>query len=64
MIIIKHQLNDGKIPFDIWMGCLRDGRAKAKILIRLARVELGNFGDCRSVGDGVNELKIPEGKGY
>ena len=43
---------------------IRDKRARAKILIRLDRVQLGNFGDSKSVGQGVSELRISEGKGY
>ena len=31
---------------------------------RLARVALGNFGDSKSVGGGVSELKIEYGKGF
>ncbi len=32
--------------------------------MRLDRVSLGNFGDCRSVGEGVQELRIDYGPGY
>ncbi len=31
---------------------------------RLRRIRLGNFGDCRSVGEGVCELRIDYGSGY
>ncbi len=34
------------------------------IKARLDRIELGNSGDCRHVGDGVNELRIDFGPGY
>jgi putative addiction module killer protein len=51
--------------FDKWLRKLKDLRAKAKVLVRIQRIELkGNFGDCKSVGDGIMELRIKEGKGY
>ena len=46
--------------FDNWLLKLRDRRAKAKIIIRLQRVQEGNFGDHKSVGGGVSELRITE----
>ena len=34
------------------------------IRTRINRVRLGNLGDCKSVGEGVNELRIKFGTGY
>lgn len=55
---------DGKAPFTEWINSVRDIRAQAKILVRLDRVRLGNFGDYDSVGEGVEELRINYGPGY
>jgi putative addiction module killer protein len=51
--------------FDNWFRKLKDRKAKAKILIRLQRIEeKGSFGDCQPVGDGISELRIHYAKGY
>jgi len=47
--------------FGKWFAKLRDTMAKARILVRLCRVSLGNFGDCRDLGDGVCELRFAFG---
>jgi len=52
------------VPFDRWIEKLRNIRAKVRILSRIDRLSLGLEGDWKSVGDGVRELRIPEGKGY
>lgn len=39
-------------------------QAAAKIAVRLARLELGNFGDAEPIGHGVTELRIHFGPGY
>ncbi|MBX3435798.1 MAG: type II toxin-antitoxin system RelE/ParE family toxin [Pirellulales bacterium] len=54
----------GRCPFADWLERLRDRRAQQRIDARLTRVELGNFGDARGVGDGVMELRIDYGPGY
>ena len=55
---------DGRAPFSEWLASLRDIKTRAKIRVRLDRVSLGNLGDCRGVGDGVQELRIDYGPGY
>ena len=47
-----------------WLDAVTDGKAKARIIARLRYAELGNFGDCEPVGEGVSEMRIPVGQGY
>ena len=54
----------GKIPFRTWLASLKDKKTQAIIDARLTRVRLGNFGDCKSLKDGVFELRIDFGSGY
>ncbi len=61
--IKKLELQNGSVPFDEWFDSLRDQRMQAAVDARLARVRAGNFGDCKSVGDGVFELRIAFGPG-
>jgi putative addiction module killer protein/probable addiction module antidote protein len=47
-----------------WFEKLHDRTAKTRILIRIRRVSVGNFGDVKSVGEGVSELRVDYGPGY
>ena len=62
--IRDYQTDDGKRPFVLWFEALQDVKARAIILARLGRVQLGNFGDYKSLGDEVYELRIHFGPGY
>ncbi|ACX82410.1 putative addiction module killer protein [Aggregatibacter actinomycetemcomitans] len=50
--------------FDEWLKKLKNLRAKAKINARIKRLQFGNFGDLKSVNDGIFEMRIDEGQGY
>jgi putative addiction module killer protein len=50
--------------FSDWLRKLRDEKARSRILIRIRRLSLGNFGDVKPVGNGVSELRIDYGPGY
>jgi len=50
--------------FSKWLLKLKDIQGKVAIIRRVKRVQAGNFGDHKSVGDKVNELRITTGPGY
>jgi putative addiction module killer protein len=51
--------------FDKWLKKLKDFKAKAKILFRIQKLETDeHFGGCKTVGDGIRELRINLAKGY
>ena len=50
--------------FSTWLDGLRDLKARARIQARIERLASGNPGDCRSIGDGVFEMRIDMGPGY
>jgi putative addiction module killer protein len=56
--------DDGKKPFEVWLKSLKDINGRAKIRVRLDRARLGNLGDHRAVGEGVQELRVDYGPGY
>jgi putative addiction module killer protein len=59
--VIEVKLSD---VFSRWLGNLRDRVGRSRILSRLDRLALGHFGDFKSVGDGVGELRVDHGPGY
>jgi putative addiction module killer protein len=51
--------------FDKWLRKLRNLKAKSKILFRIQKIENDeHFGDCKPVGDGINEMRVNYAKRY
>ena len=55
--------SSGRSPFGRWFNSLGPPAAN-KVRVALARVEAGNLGSVRSVGDGVLEIRVHFGPGY
>lgn len=50
--------------FARWLDGLRDLQARARVQARIGRLQAGNVGDAKPVGEGVSELRINYGSGY
>jgi len=62
--IRRYRTAAGDEPFTHWLADLSDRQARARVLARLERLAIGNFGDCKFLRDGVSELRIDWGPGY
>ena len=62
--VVFYKDTAGREPFTQWLNRLRSPVIRRRILKRLFRVEQGNYGDYKSVGDGVYELRFFFGSGY
>lgn len=47
-----------------WLAGLKNRQDALRISARILRIEQGNFGDSKSVGGGVSELRFTFGAGY
>ena len=63
MLAIREYTHNDKAPFSEWLNKL-DRPVKARVMTRIDRIRRGNFGDTKSVGDGVFELRVAFGPGY
>lgn len=50
--------------FAKWLNSLSDPIARKRIAARIVRIEAGKFGDVKSVGGKVSELRVDTGPGY
>ena len=52
------------LVFRAWLNGLSDARAVERVGQRIARLQVGLFGDAKSVGGKVSELRVDYGPGY
>lgn len=64
MVVRRYVTKSGKDVFGEWLSGFKDVRARAKIVARIDRIAAENFGDCKSLGNGLFELRIDWGPGY
>lgn len=58
MFTIEYYVSpDGAVPVLDWLDELADGPTALRILVRIRRAGRGAFGDHKSVGNGVWELR-------
>ncbi len=65
IVIEYYESNNGKSPFITWEKGLTP-KVRASVTARLARIRLGNFGDCKRIKgeQGLFELRMQLGSGY
>nr|WP_238928943.1 type II toxin-antitoxin system RelE/ParE family toxin [Alexandriicola marinus] len=61
--MVVYETEEGKSPFEDWFNNL-DTAAALKVRTVLARIETGNMGDVKPVGQGGSERRITFGPGY
>jgi putative addiction module killer protein len=64
MIVKTYKDEHGNEPFIDWLESIKDKTTQVRIRLRLMRIERGSFGDHRSIGEGLYELRLHFGSGY
>ena len=59
-----YQKDDGSRPYIDWLTAMRDVKARLAVTRRISRMTAGNFGDHKSLKQGLWELRIDVGAGY
>lgn len=61
--ILFFEIN-GKAPVKEWLNSFKDGKTKARIIDRIRRLLIGNYGDYKRIDNGLSELRLKFGSGY
>lgn len=61
--VMLYETPDGRMPFQEWFDGMCDDHLSRTVMRRINRLSVGNFGDHRSLGEGLFELRIHDGPG-
>jgi putative addiction module killer protein len=65
MVEVRHYVTPGGVDvLAEWLAKLADDHARARVADRIDRLSRGNFGDRKSLGGGLGELRVGWGPGY
>lgn len=56
--------DERKSSFEKWYAAIRDKTARRKVFVAITRLACADYGNFRSVGEGIYELRIFYGPGY
>ncbi|MEK7990618.1 MAG: type II toxin-antitoxin system RelE/ParE family toxin [Thiotrichaceae bacterium] len=62
-IILMYEIKSTE-AFSKWLSKLKDMKGRIAVARRIERMQYGNFGDVKSVGTSISELRITTGPGY
>src|SRR6266536_832122 len=62
--ILRYVTRNCRATLGEWLSQFKDARTRAKIVARIDRLSVANFGDCKNLGGGLFELRIDWGPGY
>ena len=62
-MVAEYQIFETEV-YTKWFASLKDEKVKARIDKRIERIKNGNFGDAKTVDNGISELRLQFGSGY
>lgn len=62
--VLHYRTVEGRFPYREWVESIADKKSRAAVLARVDRLAFGAFGDWKSAGEGVFELRLHLGPGY
>ena len=62
--IIAYETEHGVCPYERFLDSMKDKEAKSCVLLYIQRMERGLIGNSKSLGSGLQEVKIQIGAGY
>jgi len=62
--ILAYETEHGICPYEQFLESIKDKEAKSRVLQYVGRMERGLAGNSKSVGQGIQEVKIQVGEGF